>query len=326
MGNVPIEQQHINSLVEETEMSTPTHVNTFVTHHEPHLDEIAGIWAIRKFGTAMFPGADTAKIVPTKSGGEEFNGATAEELEKEGFLLIGVGRGRFDEHPNKKSKGAEGKCCFDLVLEAIELQDNPSFSQIATFVRNTDLKGISQQFDLSYLVKDMHTRHPDDLQRVIDWTMEALDAKYDQQVRFLKTQENLQKVMEKHEIFRRGRGLILMVGKTDDKDFNKACRSKGAAIVIQQWKSGNTMIFTQKSKRVKIHQIVGKIRAEERRLSGQPEDQDEDLFAEGNLYGWYYHKEGQMLLNGSNTHPDTPATLLKLFETVGITKDNVEIS
>lgn len=301
-----------------------TSVHTFVTHHQPHLDEIAGIWAIKKFGLKMFPGADSAVIVTTKSGGEELK-FPPEELEKEGYLLIGVGGGRFDEHPNKKSKGAEGKCCFDLVLEELGLQDDLSLSQIVKFVRNTDLKGMSQPFDLASLVKAMNALHASDPTKVANTTFDLLDAKRLQQINFSKAQEALRNVVQNHEIRRHDKPILkLMVGRTDDQEFNKACRADGAAVVIQQWSRGNVMIFTNKSKGIKLGSVVGKIRKEEQGRSEKPNGQ-EDLFAEGSVLGWYYHTEGQMLLNGSTGHSEVPPTHIQLDRIVDIVKHNVEV-
>ena len=299
------------------------HINTIVTHHQPHLDEISAIWLILRFGTEIFPGVESAEIISTKSGGEELNG-TPEKLEEDGFLLIGIGGGRFDEHPGGKSKGVEGKCCFDLVLEAMGLQDDPSFSQIIRFVRNTDLKGVSQPFDLASLVKAMNAKYPDP-KMVIDWTMKILDAKYDQQVSFLRAKEALEKTATKYEISKGDKTLTLMVGKTDDKEFSKACRANGAAVVIQQWQRGNVMIFTNKSKEVKLGTVVGRIRKEEQGFSGKPKGQ-EDLFAEGSILGWYYHTEGQMLLNGSIGHSEIPPTKISLERIIDIVRYNIKVS
>lgn len=81
-------------------------MKTLVTHHRPHLDDICAIWLLKRF----FPDAHDADIAFTSSGSEgEKDGDDPERV------LIGVGRGRFDEH-----KGDMGQCAASLVLSFLK--------------------------------------------------------------------------------------------------------------------------------------------------------------------------------------------------------------
>lgn len=79
---------------------------TLVTHINPHLDDIAAIWLVKKF----FPEFKEAKIkfISAEKGN---NGAKDDEY----TLYIGVGRGKYDEH-----KGDIGESAMSLVWEDIK--------------------------------------------------------------------------------------------------------------------------------------------------------------------------------------------------------------
>ena len=62
-----------------------------VTHSRPHLDEIAAIWILRKFGEQTFPGISTAQLIFWETGGQTPDGRSSQEYDNEGYLLLGVG-------------------------------------------------------------------------------------------------------------------------------------------------------------------------------------------------------------------------------------------
>lgn len=267
----------------------------FETHKAPHLDEITAKWLIEKFGTEEF----LDKYAPNR------------------ILEIGVGGGPFDEHPTVGDKRKEDECAATLVAKALGVEDDPALEKILNFVATNDLKGGAQPFDLAYLVKLLHCQFPSE--KVIEWASTALEAKYQEQLQFLTvTKQEFERAAEVEEVQGQGGQMLKMVTViSDNEQMNKFARFHlGAAIIIQKHSSGNAQIFANKRFGLNLNDIVQVIRFEEQRAKGRIVTTDwEVLKREGKVEGaeeWYYHLEGQMLLNGSLTFPDVPSTRLTL--------------
>jgi|GEM_PF-604150 len=155
-------------------------VKALVIHAQPHLDEVCAIWLLRRFGQDEYPGCDTAKIVCWTTGGETPDGRSADEWEAEGYLALGLARGRFDEHP--EMNGGRGHnpedCTSMLVAKDLGVSGDPALTDILSFVNENDLKGKSLPFDLASLIRDLNKEFPDAPERVIEWGSEALEVKY----------------------------------------------------------------------------------------------------------------------------------------------------
>lgn len=270
----------------------------FDTHEGPHLDEIATKWLIEKFGDKEF----LDKYVSNR------------------ILEVGIGGGLFDEHP-VNSERKEGECAATLVAKALGVDDNPALEKILKFVVTHDLKGGAQPFDLASLVKLLHQQFPNDPERVIEWAMVGLEAKYREQLQFFTaTKQEFERAAEIEEIQGPGRQTLKMVTVvSDDEQMSKFARSSfggGAAIIIQRRSSGNVQIYTNKRYGLTLYDVAQMIRLAEQRAKGQVVMTDwETLSSEGKVEGteeWFFHHAGQMLLNGSLTAPDVPPTKLSL--------------
>src|SRR3989344_9190822 len=150
-------------------------IDTIVTHHRPHLDEIVAIWLLRKFGEEKFPGINSAKIVYVDAGSGPRNGMKEKEWEAKGILPIGVWGGCFDEHPTAGTERKEKECAATLVAKVLGVEDDPALEKILKFVTNDDLNASSSPFDLSYVVKLLNQQHPDDTNFVMEWAMTGLN-------------------------------------------------------------------------------------------------------------------------------------------------------
>lgn len=290
--------------------------HTIVTHARPHLDEIFAIYILQTMGEEKFPGIKQVNIVPEGHGGEELLGCTAQELEKEGIICVGVGGGRFDEHPSANQARKEDESACTLVMSYLGLENNPALKEICKFVHERDLHASAHPFDLSRLVKDMHEAHPDDPAFVIKWAMDGLFAKHAKQVRFLKAQQECLADAQVEEI-NTSRGKVRMVTcVTDNEQFNAAARASGAGIIIQKTSIGNVKIFNNHKLELKMHDVARVIRLEEQYLAGSLVTTDWiALEQEGNVEGakeWHFKEAGQGIMNGSKTHQDIPPTRIPL--------------
>lgn len=285
-------------------------VKALVMHREPHLDEICAAWLLIMFGGEKFPGAKEAGIVFEGAGGEDLQGLSANDLEEEGIVLIGVGGSRFDEHPGPTRFGREDECTSTLVARELGIENDPALQGILKFVKNSDLHAGNHPWDLANLIKAMHSANtaPED---VINFGVMALSAKHAEQVKFLAAQKE-DVVIE--EVKGPGdRQLKIFSGITGNDRFSASCRNQGAAVVIQQQPSGNVQISTNKKFGLVMRDTVQVLRIEEQKAKGQVITTDwQALASEGKVNGaneWYYQPEGEMILNGSSSCPNTPTHL-----------------
>lgn len=312
-------------------------VKTIITHTRPHIDEIAAIWLLRKFGKGQYPGVNEANIVFWPNGGATPDGRPASAWENEGYLLIGTGGGRFDEHRTATSNGNRDECAATLVAKNLGLLDDAIISEVLSkilnFITNYDLKGTKHPFDLASIVEDLNAQFPNDPYKVIDWAIMGLEAKYLELSHFFEEAKN--EFAAKAQIFDiiiHGRSRKLVVIVSDSEQASKFARSKfgcEAAIVITKNSKGNVAIHTnQKEGLIKINDLARVIRYEEQKIKGRIITSDwNELGSEGKIEGvdeWYFLENGQMLLNGSPTATGVPATAIALEKIVEYTKIAVD--
>jgi len=303
-----------------------------ITHERPHLDEITAIWLLRKFGEEKFPGISTAKIEYRDS--SVLCEYSIEAYEREGILLVGIGGGRFDEHPTVNGSRKEDECCATLVAKELGLEEEPTLKPILKFVRNEDLGG-GQQFDLAGIVKLLHEQFPNDPGKVIDWAIMGLEAKYYDGFQFW---NSAKEEFERHAVVesfvsQKGETLKMASITSDNEQVAKFARSVvggNAAVVIQKKLSGNIQIYTNRRFGVDLYDVVRMIRLEEQKAKGNVVISEwRALSNEGKVVGseeWFFHEAGQMLLNGSLTAKDVPATRIPFSRIVELVRIGVSKS
>lgn len=313
-------------------------VHTIVTHVMPHLDEIAAIWLWILFhhGEETFELIergelrlrDVVRLVFVTERTDGFDSRTPEECEQNGIFLVGVGGGRFDEHPNGDEGRKENECATTLVAKALGLDEDPTLWYILDYVRRTDLKGGRQPLDLISLVEKRNRRRPGDPEKVIERTIEDLEDVRFQQIGFMASvKENIET-----EIFktRNGREVKLAVIRSDSVEASRYARSKsggGADITIQLRSSGNVQIcLNQKGGRGianSLDDLTVRVRLEEQKIQGVVTENRRHILVGEKVEGlkeWYYHPSKVLLLNGSETAPNVPPTRIPLERLIELVK------
>ena len=305
--------------------------DTIGIHERPHLDEITAIWLLRNFGEEKFPGIKTATL---KYWTKSPDVRKAEDYERDGVILIGIGGGRFDEHTGLNGKRKEGECATTLVAKALGIENDPCLEKILSFVANSDLKAVGQPFDLAYITKILHQQYHDTPEDVIAWVTTGIEAKYYEQDRFWNsTKAEFEKTAKVEEIRGPGNKLFKMTSfVSDDEQMSKFARSVHggrAAIIVQKCSKGNVQIFTNKNLGLTLYDVAQLIRIEEQRAKGRIVTTNwKILGSEGRVAGaeeWYFHESGQMLLNGSLTSKDVPPTRLSFNEIKEIVQVGIDI-
>lgn len=115
---------------------------------------------------------------------------------------------------------------------------------------------------------------------------------------------------------------FLVACDTDNRQFQKVSLKNGASIIVVRNGKKQIQIFTQKTARIKIGDIMAAVRCEELRKRGLMEPVN---FAELHKDGtsavipiWHFFKTGGMILNGSHTTPNQEPTALSLEEIIDI--------
>lgn len=303
-------------------------IRCILTHPRPHIDEIAALFLLYIFGEEKYPGVKAA-IEDRRFDfrrAEDF-AMTPEEYEENGYLLLGVGGGKFDEHPVNGGGRKENECSATLVAKDLGVDQLPELERIIRFVSNSDLKASANPFDISSVVKALHLQFPDDPFVAIDFGLLALRAKYEEQRQFhieAKAEFDAKAQIEKVPINGlAGMSLKMVSIETDMEMVGKYIRSEkggGADILVQKNSAGQIQIFVDKkmvpalidlTKLAQRIRLLEQIRKSVSRMTTDPEL----LSAEGQTAGaeeWYFFPKGGMLLNGSHTAPNTAPTKLSL--------------
>ena len=293
--------------------------HTIMTHVKPHLDEILAIWLLRKFGENTFPGVSTAEIVYWGNHGFI---RSAAEYERDGILLLGVGGGRFDEHPSSPEEGRkEDECAATLIAKAIDVNEDPALAKILKYVLSNDTKGGSHPFEIATFVKLLHNQFPDQPERVMEWAMTALEAKYHEQVEFHSiSEEEWARIATKEEVpglrDRKYKMATIVSDNPHASKYARSARGGGAEIVILKRSTGNVQIFTTTQSNINLRDLAQTLRVMEQKAKRRMQTTNfAELGIEGKVPGaeeWFYHLGGQMLLNGSLTAKDVPPTQIPL--------------
>jgi hypothetical protein len=158
-----------------------TRITTIVLHYRPHGDEIVALWlllnAFFDIAERLFPGISTANIMFVDAG-TVFSNPTADEMEQQGILCIGVGGGRFDEHPSGNHGRKKGDCAATLIATFLGVADNAELSPLLDYARRIDLEGKDDPFDLFSLIKtlQLQAENDDEMIKIILWSIAALNA------------------------------------------------------------------------------------------------------------------------------------------------------
>ena len=301
-------------------------VRVIVTHHRPHLDEIVSIWILRKFGESTFPGVSTAKVEYWSTGGATIDGRTPEEWEADGYILIGVGRGRFDEHcdTTQIAERQNGECAATLVAKALGVYEDPALEGILKYTLSNDSKGSSGPFEIASIVQVMHARSPENPSEAVDWVLRAIDVKYWEQYTFFNATKPEFESLAKIEkiIGPNGRELTFVFLESDNEQINKFARSSfgaNADVVAIKRSSGNVQIFFNQRAGIKPFDLIRILRAEEQSISGDIICTDwRTLSVCGKAYDgdvWYLMDKTYTIMNGSLTAKGVPPTKIP-FEKV----------
>lgn len=296
-------------------------------HPKFHFDEILAAWILVVYGDEKYPGIGEAKVAYHGKGATLPNGNTPDDFEKENVILVGVGSSKLDDHSPDALRG-EKECAATLVAKDLGVENEPELELMLKEALRFDNKAVGGLFDLPSVIKKLHASYPDNPDKVFDWSVVAIEAIFDEQQKFMSS--TAKEFADKAEIEQvmGPKGTVKMVTiESDDPLINRYARSTHggkAAIIVQKNSSGCVQIYTNRKNSLVLYDVAQMIRLREQEKKGQIILADwKKLSTEGSLPEipeWFFHHEGQMLLNGSLSAPDVNPTQLSLDEIKGLVR------
>ncbi|MBI3633275.1 MAG: hypothetical protein HY226_03220 [Candidatus Vogelbacteria bacterium] len=311
----------------------PIWINTVVLHKQPHWDEAVALFLLRLYGAPLFHGIREAKVVFWNAGSNTPDGRSAAEWEAEGYLLVGVGGGRFDEHPTRTKPREQEFCAATLVAKCLGIKkDEAALRTLLAYTYRTDATAVNLPgadrdlviFGIANVSKmiNRYVANGDD-QKALDWMMMAVEAYYGSQMEFIYAKQEFEQSGTVTTVQLEGfqQPLKISAVVSDNTQMGPMLRSKEgnqSAVVIQKNSKGQVQIHTNKAyKGLKIFDVARYIRVAEF-LTKTPEpvipswnELAQEQAPEG-VEEWFFQHSGQMLLNGSLTNPDAKPTALSL--------------
>ena len=310
-----------------------TVVNTIATHHKPDPDEEFAIFLLRQFGEELFPGVSQAPIAYWDAGPSTPDGRTSLEWEAEGVLQVGVGGGRFDEHP-KTGPRDQRECSATLVAQCLHVDQLQAFKPFLRHIWENDNYGHHKKnTQLCGLIKLWNDNlDPSEARYMAQTTLECY---FEEELRFQKvTAVEYPEVAQVHTCNYRGSQITVVSGETDNEQFVRCARSPyghRADVVVQRLSSGNVIICTrrineQRGQRpvdprdqrpqIDLSEVVALIRDEEQVQRRTALTKDPKVLRQGNSVPgaemWHYDLDQEALLNGGKKAPNAEPTKLSL--------------
>jgi hypothetical protein len=218
--------------------------------------------------------------------------------------------GKFDEHPRNGQPRKEGHSASSLVATDLGIEKLPEVRMVLRHVTNEDLNGGAGFMDLAACVKLLYNKL-DELE-VVRWATVALRARLDEQKElFGENMKKFDREVVAEVISHQGTQLRIGAIVTDDDQAGKISRMRGFGLLIQMNSSGHVQIFPNKKSGVDMRDVVRLLRLEELKFANDLRSYDwVDLESENSVGCpvWYIHPGGGLVMNGSKTHTDIPAT------------------
>jgi hypothetical protein len=265
-----------------------------ITHYRPHLDDICGIWLLRRF----VPEFATAEIdfISTGPTGNP-------SIDTNDIVHVGVGRGKFDEH-----KGDLDDCATSLIFKFIrqtinlEKETEQALKKIVAWVllEDTGLLATVEQrdFTLPIILKGEYDRSGRDSVAVVDLGLRMLDALLPAQLNIVKLENDWLKRVEFESCF--GPAVAL---QSDATNVDAYAYRQGIPLVVSINKTGRYHSIRANAKTdIELTSIFKKLQQLEPDVS------------------WYLHHGKQMIICGGDLSPEARPSALTLRQLMELLK------
>ena len=285
-------------------------ITRIAMHEGPHLDEILACVLLRVHGEKRFPGVSQAKLIFWSYGGEvPPDGPSAQELFRQGTLLLGQGFGPFDEHPCPERGIARksGESTSSLVARVLGYYER-GYSPVVRAVRylvklvtEQDLNGSPGLLTIEQTLSAMSRDNvPSD--KMFVWGAAAVTTLIHDQISFQQEFDRAAGGNYHYRLLGDCEPFRLAVVESDSEHACRAARTRGAHLVIRRDSRGHVTVMKDTKTPISTGLIVAELRRLELATCDQPIPPAGDPFwvAEGRCAGWYYHPIIGLITTGGN--------------------------
>ncbi|MES2436506.1 MAG: hypothetical protein V4519_00685 [Patescibacteria group bacterium] len=296
-------------------------------------DTASAIFILKKYGREKFPGIENAKIeirsvIPV--------GFTEEALEKEGIVLVDIGKGKFDHH------GSEVQITStDLVCKFLGVIDNPALEKLRKYVERCDFFGkgiisndpLDRAFGLPGLLINLNKKHNSEPNSVYPIIAELFDAHVlEEEQRTVGLPKEVEEkttagLVDIFSLKHHGKNIKCIYIASDNISLSGYLRSQmGGAydVAIIHMSTGHINIMTRPAKRVDLHALIAVIRRSELMKRGDVKLYTNDLLSQTGRFDkvpqWYYDPATNSLQNGGINPGQIEKTVLSRKEIIELVK------
>ena len=286
-------------------------VKSIILPVRPQPDTLVAIFLLKRFGKDKFPGVEDApvEIWQTLPAGK-----SGDELEKEGYILLDIGGGKFDHHEQKGKITAS-----QIVADFLGISEDASIAKMLEYARRDDIFGkgtvsedpIDRTFGLSAIIYTLSKNLPKNPQKVVDIILPILISHHNEELRRTKElPEEFQKKSEEGavktlEVKQRGKKLKVVFIESDSPSMSGYLRSQNGGkfdVVAQRSQTGHVNILTRQAKHIDLRSLAVVLRLEEISARGRNVDlSPSDLSRTARVKEvpeWYYDRATNTIQNG----------------------------
>ncbi len=260
-------------------------MKTLITHINPHLDDIFGIWLFRKFDHEF------------KDANLEFISASRDaDKQSEDKVFIGTGGGKFDEHKEGLETCA-GTLVFEYLKEKGLIYSEKALEKIVQWNQQIDTgkapKNQIDEYSVQAWIRPLDS-NAESSKKAVELGGEILDRILE----VLKRKEEALIDWEKRIEFESKFGKSYAVAsETVDRAF---CKQQGGDLFLMHDPKYNSVQFY--SDKADLEPIYNKVK---------------ELDPEAS---WFLHQSHHMVICGSGSAPDSTPTKLSLEELIAVAK------
>lgn len=304
----------------------------------PQPDTLVAIFLLKRFGKEKFPGVEEAGVEVWQKLPE---GKSGEELEREGYILIDIGGGKFDHHDQKGKTTAS-----QMAADFLGISEDASIAKMLEYARRDDIFGrgtvsedpIDRTFGLSAIIYTLGKNLPKSPQKVVDIILPILISHHNEELRRTKElPDEFQKklaegAVKTSEAKQRGKKLKVVFLESDNPSMSGYLRSQNGGkydVVAQRGEAGHVNILTRQAKHIDLRSLAVVLRLEEISARGRETSLlPADLSRTGRIKEvpeWYYDRATNTIQNGGMNPKEVPPTAIpwekmpQLFE-VGLSE------
>lgn len=128
-----------------------TYITDLVTHSDPDMDDVVALFYIKKYGHRRFTGIENAVIRTTSE--RTSDPEVTKDLEQAGILYVGIGGGRYDEHPVKDTPRKANDSAATLAAKDFGIDEVPYIGPNLDYAYSKNYSANTGEFELAPVVK-----------------------------------------------------------------------------------------------------------------------------------------------------------------------------